>query len=124
MEWNEQRVHLRQAIEQYPGLVMDSLDAAYLAGLEARHERVICAAVKATDGTVVIGHRHSYAIQTLHGIPGLEYRYGDGTTQGFITSTGRYVDRIEGFRIQQAAGVKSVDPGGYRGDELYSEDLY
>lgn len=54
----------------------------------------------------------------------LGYKYGDGTTQGFVTSRNRYVDRKEAMRIQKEAGVESLDPGGYRGDELYSEDLY
>ncbi len=44
--------------------------------------------------------------------------------QGFVTSAGRFVNRAEGRRLQDAAGVSSVAPGGYRGGLLYSEDLY
>lgn len=42
-----------------------------------------------------------------------------GKNQGFLTSTGRYVDRKEGARIAVAAG--QVDPSC---THLYSEDLY
>lgn len=88
-------------------------------------EIVICAAVLATDGTIVRGQRHSDCLATLRGIPGKEYEYGpDGGTRGFITSWGRYVNRKEGYRLQIEAGIFSVNPGGYLGDELYSEDLY
>jgi hypothetical protein len=44
--------------------------------------------------------------------------------QGFITSTNRFVDRFEGFRLQEAAGIESVAKDGYRGRQLFSEDLY
>lgn len=86
-------------------------------------EIVICAAVKATDGTIVRGHRHSDAIRTLSGIPGKEYDYSQ---QGFITSLNRFVGRAEGCAIQKAAGIKSRLEGkeAYLGNELYSEDLY
>jgi hypothetical protein len=46
--------------------------------------------------------------------------------QGFITSANRYVDRYEGFRLQEAAGIESVSKDGYREGcrQLFSEDLY
>ncbi|MGE3278053.1 MAG: hypothetical protein AB7O67_23320 [Vicinamibacterales bacterium] len=44
--------------------------------------------------------------------------------QGFVTSRGRYVTRSEGRQLQEAAGIGSVSPSGYRGDLLFSEDLY
>ena len=90
-------------------------------------EVCICAAVKASNGKIYRGHRHSdclYAIHARHLKPA-ENQHGDG--QGFITSTNRYVDRIEGLKLQIAAGLKSVDPtriDGKYGRELYSEDLY
>lgn len=86
-------------------------------------EIVICAAVVSTTGKIIRGHRHNNCLATLRDMR-LGYEYGDGTTQGFITSKNRYVDRKEAMLIQKAAGVPSLDPVGYRGDELYSEDLY
>lgn len=93
-------------------------------------EIVICSAVKATDGTIVRGHRHSDAIRTLAGIPGKVFDQHQ-QAQGFITSLNRYVTRREGCEIQKAAGIESFyvtgrgEPeGAYLHGELYSEDLY
>lgn len=89
-------------------------------------EIVICAAVRMNDGYIVHGHRHSDAIQTARQIPKYKDSYGWGQNQGFVTSMNRYVDRIEGARIQKAAGIASKMPedGAYLHGELYSEDLY
>lgn len=90
------------------------------------NEICICAAVVAKDGSVIRGHRHHNALNTLRDMPGKEYEYGNGDTQGFITSYNRYVTREEGYRLQIEAGIKSADrTGDYvcKG-ELYSEDLY
>jgi hypothetical protein len=92
-------------------------------------EIVICAAVKAADGTVVRGHRHHDALRTLKGIPGLRYEYHHDT-QGFVTSLNRFVTRKEGYDIQVAAGIPSAligtmnEAAAYLHGELYSEDLY
>lgn len=85
-------------------------------------EICICAAVKATDGTIIRGHRHG---DCMHSI----VRRGkkpakDFNAQGFITSRNRFVDREEGFKLQIEAGIKSANPEGYRPGWLFSEDLY
>jgi hypothetical protein len=87
-------------------------------------EIVICSAVKTKEGKIIRGHRHHNCIYAIHDmkLTPAENQHGDG--QGFITSHNRYVDRKEGLKLQLAAGIKSADPGGYRGNELYSEDLY
>ena len=88
-------------------------------------EHCICAAVRATDGTIVRGQRHADAIYTCMekgkdpDIQNSRYRY-----DGFITSTGRFIDRLEGYELQVAAGIESIARGGYRGKRLFSEDLY
>ena len=41
-----------------------------------------------------------------------------------VTSRNRFVSRKEGRQLQDAAGIPSAAEGGYRGDSLYSEDLY
>lgn len=93
-------------------------------------ERVICAAVQ-WNGHVWHGHRHGHALQAMQDELSWWMARKDmpkgpstGMIQGFVTTTGRFVDRKEAMRIQLAAGIESVDEGGYRGDELYSEDLY
>jgi hypothetical protein len=98
----------------------------------ADKEIVICSAIRLPDGRIFRGHRHSdcintamMAIQWNGGVdPGTHHWSASmARDQGFITSRNRYVDRAEGMRLQRAAGIESVAPGGYRG-QLYSEDLY
>ena len=91
-------------------------------------EVCICAAIKMPDGYIVRGHRHNDCIHTIYGIKryqtGLSKMY-EAIIEGFITTRNRFVDRKEGLKLQMAAGIKSADrEGKYRGDELYSEDLY
>lgn len=114
---------------------LDALEAALLVlnGTETLRETVICAAIRLPDGRVFRGHRHGDCIHTAHAL--VTYRFENGystvewgptsaTDQGFVTSANRYVDRQEAMRLQLAAGIASVADGGYRGDSLYSEDLY
>lgn len=45
--------------------------------------------------------------------------------QGFITNTGRFVDREVAMQIAtEACQVKPRGPGQYQGKELFSEDLW
>ena len=89
-------------------------------------EIVICAAIRMADGYIIRGHRHCHCIKIAYDIP----RYNEnwecpfGDDQGFITSSNRYVTREEGMKLQLAAGITSVAEGGYRGNTLFSEDLY
>lgn len=90
--------------------------------LPVEKEIAICAAVRTTTGKVFRGHRHSDCFMAIKGrflIPGDKEE-----DQGFITSRNRYVDRIEGKKLQDAAGIPSLDPNGYHGNRLFSEDLY
>ncbi len=85
-------------------------------------EICICAAVIADDGTVVRGHRHGDCLMTMQ-------RMGKkpselSASQGFITSKNRYATRQAGLLLQKIAGIKSADKDGYRGNILFSEDLY
>ena len=85
-------------------------------------ETVICSAVLTTGGEVVIGKRHCDCFREIAESGKCRMKSPDG--QGFVTSLGRYVTRRGGREIQDAAGIQSVAQGGYRGDSLYSEDLY
>ena len=44
--------------------------------------------------------------------------------QGFITSTGRYVEREEALRIAIASGQKMIDHPSRHAKWLFSEDLW
>jgi hypothetical protein len=87
------------------------------------HEIVICSAVLAADGRVFRCHRHHDGLRTLEAADVARAEH-DPRAQGFVTSRNRYVTRAEGYRLQRAAGIESVAPGGYRGSQLFSEDLY
>ena len=88
-------------------------------------EICICAAIKLNDGTIIRGHRHGNAIETaLKMNVDIVQEFSKGHEQGFVTSFNRYVSRKEGYALQVMAGIESVAEGGYRGDNLFSEDLY
>lgn len=92
-------------------------------------EIIICAATKYGD-KVWYGHRHRQSYDAMW--DELSYtmcRKDFHSTErkhieGFVTSTGRFVDRIEGQKIHKDTVGRSHDKNGYRGKQLYSEDLY
>lgn len=85
-------------------------------------EIVICAAMITLDGTIIRGHRHHNCRDTAIGM-GLKVN-SHPDNQGFITSKNRFVNRHTAYCLQIGNKIESVAPGGYRGQELYSEDLY
>lgn len=89
---------------------------------EETKEIVICSGIKLEDGRVLRCHRHG---DGMINADREGWKLFNGVEQqGFVTSKGRYVTRQEGRILQDLAGIKSVDPEGYRGDTLFSEDLY
>lgn len=85
-------------------------------------EICICAAVKATNGYIVRGHRHADCMQSIRRM-GFKVS-GAKDAQGFITSRNRYVNRETGRKLQDAAGIPSASKEGYWPKTLFSEDLY
>lgn len=73
-------------------------------------ERCVSAAVRFADGTTIEGRRHGNCLQ-------------EGAARN-IEPRGRFVTREEGRALQDAAGIASADPHGYRDGTLFSEDLY
>ncbi len=89
-------------------------------------EQCICAAIQFPanrTGMIVRGHRHDACYKTAMGIADVR-DYLHEAEQGFITSANRFVGRKEAMQIQIASGIQSAAEGGYRGDILFSEDLY
>lgn len=85
------------------------------------------------DGYIVRGHRHDDCYITIgfYRKPGTtDALYDKGqlhqAIQGFLTTQGRFVDRVMGMTLQKAAGVPSAhsEDGVLRGQLLFSEDLY
>lgn len=79
-------------------------------------EKVVCAAVRASNGKVVRGNRHHDAIRTLQDMSGYESEQPSGDNQGFMTSTNRFVNRAEAYRLHFP---DRTEPG-----ELQSDDYY
>lgn len=84
-------------------------------------EVCICSAVKSADGRIMRGHRHHDCIRAMRdrGWSVSSKR----ELQGFITSSNRFVSRVEALALQKKAGILSAQ-GAYRNSELFSEDLY
>jgi hypothetical protein len=79
-------------------------------------ETVVCAAVRASNGKIVSGRRHNDAIRALQAMQGYEGEQPHGDNQGFLTSTNRFVNRVDAHRLHFP---DSAEPG-----ELHSDDLY
>lgn len=65
-------------------------------------------------------NRHNHVIRMMVDDYGIKKPGSRG--QGFVTSTGRYVDRVEGLSIAQAAN--QIKPGFGVHSQLFSEDLW
>lgn len=92
--------------------------------------RVVCAAIRAADGDVLLGIRHYSAdmhkqIEARH--DGEKFRHRYDADQGFVDQRGVYMTREEAWNVAQAAG-QVFDPlacdVGLDGPKLYSEGLY
>lgn len=84
-------------------------------------ERILCAAIRIPKvNDFVCGYRHANCRDTLKllGFKPFELDFED---EGFLTSTGRFVDRKQAAKIAGEAGQLIVK---YVPDELRSEDLY
>lgn len=113
------------------------------------HETILCAAIHYDNG-LEYPHQHTYGIKTGFVLCGYRHPNIIGvlptnvyfekidensikvawdencpkheTYQGFLTSTGRFVDRKEAAKIALASG--QIEKLNYSNKELYSEDLY
>ena len=84
--------------------------------------RIDCAAIREPNGRVWTGKRHNHCIKTIIQATGVK-QVGGQYEQGFVTMTGRFVNRREAYGIALKAGqipFESYDPKR----ELFSEDLY
>lgn len=74
---------------------------------------------------IVCGKRHHNCFETMHKMGIVrDFKAGYSDEQGFLTSLERFVTRLEGRKLQDAAGIASVSRDGYCGNGLFSEDLY
>ncbi|SRR6266478_3813574 len=77
-----------------------------------------CAAIRAPDGRVWTGKRHGHCIKTI--IQATGKTPNENYEQGFVTLSGRFVNRKEAAMIAVHAGQAELTLPC----ELFSEDLY
>jgi len=96
-------------------------------------ERIVCVAILLPLRTDVSDTRQAFVVASaparhhhvLHQLWRPGWRASPGAGQGFVTSTGRYVDREEAWEIAKAAGqLLACAPTDGRGGRLYSEDVW
>lgn len=99
-------------------------------GDSIRNRRIVCAAIRANDGDLLLGIRH-YSRDMHHQISAR--RDGDkflrrlDEDQGFVDQHGNWLSREEAYEVAMAAG-QIAHPGscgaGLNGPKLYTEGLY
>lgn len=97
---------------------------------KSRQRRVVCAAIRAADGTVLLGVRHysrDMHAQIAVRMDGQKFMHRHDEDQGFVDQRGVFMSREEAYKVAQAAG-QIVYPEacgqGLDGPKLYSEGLY
>lgn len=88
--------------------------------------RVVCAAIRAADGDVLIGLRHYSADmheQIRQRLDGGKFAHRHGDDQGFVDQFGNYMTREQAYRLALQNG-QILRPEACRRDELFSEGLY
>lgn len=88
--------------------------------------RVVCSAIRADDGSVLLGLRH-YS-QDMHDQLQVrndrsKFLHRSGDDQGFVDQSGVYMTRQEAYAVALAAG-QILWPDECRDGRLYSEALY
>jgi hypothetical protein len=97
---------------------------------DQNQRRVVCAAIRAQDGSILLGIRHyskdmheQIAHRSDHG----KFMHRHDEDQGFVDQHGVFMSREEAYRVADAAG-QIVYPDacgiGLEGNKLYSEGLY
>jgi hypothetical protein len=86
-------------------------------------ERIVESAVKTKGGVVITGYRHHTIRDFMRDELWLDRWEFIWAKQGFVTNTGRFVDRVEGWKIALAANqIDDIETRrGIR--ELFSEDV-
>lgn len=92
--------------------------------------RVVCAAIRAADGALMLGIRHyspDMHDQIIERVNGARFKHRHDENQGFVDQHGVYMTREEAYQVAQAAGqiISQKACGlGLNGPKLYSEGLY
>lgn len=106
---------------------MSNPDSRAVGGpLDGSVRRVVCAAIRAADGTLLLGVRHYSAdmhAQLNFRVDREKFLHRQGADQGFVDQHGVYMTRRQAWNVAEAAC--QVRRAGHDGEGvLYSEDLY
>lgn len=93
-------------------------------------QRIVCAALRAADGDILLGIRHyskDMRDTIKKRIDGKKFHHCHDENQGFVDQYGKYLTRREAYKVAEAAG-QIINPkacGGVSPDKiLYSEGIY
>lgn len=92
--------------------------------------RVVCAAIRAADGDVLLGIRHysrDMHKQITARYDGNKFKKRHDPDQGFVDQWGVYMTREEAYKVAEEAGELNYPEhcgNGLEGKKLYSEGLY
>lgn len=88
--------------------------------------RVVCAACKMTDGTLILGARHWDGHMIMISSKLNKERSKNPDDQGFVDQWNVFMTREEAWKVADAAGQILYRCGGdtANGGTLYSENLY
>jgi hypothetical protein len=92
--------------------------------------RVVCAAIRAADGDVLLGIRHYSAdmhAQMMARQDGQKFVHRHRQDQGFVDQWGKYMTREEAYQVAQDSGQllhPDACSNGPDGQKLHSEGLY
>lgn len=94
--------------------------------MDRKIRRVVCAAIRAEDGCILLGIRHyghdmHVALKYRTDHEKFYHRYG--ADQGFVDQYGVYMTRSEAYNVAKAAG-QIVDESACVAGRLFSEALY
>ncbi len=98
--------------------------------MDRSERRVVCAALRAADGDVLLGIRHyspdmHRQIDARH--DGAKFKHCRDENQGFVDKMGVFMSREEAYKVAEAAGQLRYPEAcgkGLNGMKLYSEGLY
>lgn len=91
-----------------------------------KEQRIVCAALRAEDGEVLLGIRH-YSTDMYVNIDnrrdGDKFKHRSDKDQGFVDQWGTFLSREEAYKIAQKNGQLKYPEACHR-ERLYSEGLY
>ena len=104
--------------------------APIMSAPDRTQRRVVCAAIRASDGSVLIGLRHyspDMREQISNRNDGQKFAHRMDEDQGFVDQWGVFMSREEAYIVAEKAGqiiYRDACGTGLTGPKLYSEGLY